>query len=93
MEQIGINTDIFTTSSTTASVVAPSTFYPATSIRQVDGNVGIGTASPGATLDINGTIRIAGGSPGVGKVLISDASGIATWQTFSTGSSSSTSLT
>jgi hypothetical protein len=32
-----------------------------------------------AKLDINGQIRIRGGSPGVGKVLVSDAEGLATW--------------
>jgi len=32
-------------------------------------------------LDINGQIRIRGGSPGVGKVLVSDATGLASWQT------------
>ncbi len=31
-------------------------------------------------VDINGTIRITGGNPGVGKVLTSDASGLASWQ-------------
>jgi len=46
-----------------------------------DGNVGIGTTTPGAKLDVNGQIKIAGGSPGAGKVLTSDASGLATWQT------------
>jgi hypothetical protein len=46
------------------------------------GNVGIGTFSPSAPLDINGAIRIRGGSPGVGKVLTStDGTGIATWET------------
>lgn len=44
-----------------------------------DGNVGIGTSAPGAKLDINGTIKISGGSPGAGKVLTSDANGLATW--------------
>ncbi len=42
-------------------------------------NIGIGTLSPSATLDINGTVKISGGSPAVGKVLMSDANGNATW--------------
>jgi hypothetical protein len=44
------------------------------------GNVGIGSTIPGAKLDINGQIKITGGNPGVGKILTSDASGLASWQ-------------
>src|SRR3989344_2598477 len=33
----------------------------------------------GGNLEITGTIKIAGGSPGLGKVLISDASGLSRW--------------
>jgi hypothetical protein len=43
------------------------------------GNVGIGTTNPLAKLDINGQIKIAGGAPGSGKLLESDATGLATW--------------
>lgn len=45
------------------------------------GNVGIGSTVPAATLDVNGTIKIAGGTPGAGKILTSDANGLATWET------------
>ena len=55
-------------------------------IRWSDGNVGIGTTSPAAMLDINGQIRIAGWSPWIGKILVSDGTGIASWQTAATGS-------
>lgn len=41
--------------------------------------VGIGTSTPGAKLEINGSIKITGGTPGAGKVLTSDATGLATW--------------
>jgi len=44
-----------------------------------NGNVGINNNNPQATLDINGTVKISGGSPGDGKVLTSDATGNASW--------------
>lgn len=43
------------------------------------GYVGIGTTSPGAKLEVNGQVKITGGSPGANKVLTSDANGLATW--------------
>lgn len=43
-------------------------------------NIGINTSSPSAQLDVNGSLRIRGGSPGQGKVLVSDANGLATWK-------------
>ncbi len=49
------------------------------------GNVGIGTASPAAKLDILGAIKIVDGAQGAGKVLTSDAAGLASWQTQSGG--------
>jgi len=55
---------------------------PRLTILASSGNVGIGTASPGAKLDIEGQIKITGGEPGIGKVLTSDATGLATWQQF-----------
>jgi hypothetical protein len=48
------------------------------------GNVGIGTTSPGAVLDVNGQIKVSGGTPGVGKVLTSDANGLASWSSVAT---------
>jgi len=48
------------------------------------GNVGIGTTSPGAKLEVAGQVKITGGAPGAGKVLTSDATGLASWQTIST---------
>jgi len=46
-----------------------------------NGNVGIGTTSPQAKLDIAGQIKIVDGTQGAGKVLTSDDNGLATWQT------------
>jgi len=53
------------------------------------GNVGIGTVSPGAKLEIGGQVKITGGSPGAGKVLTSDAAGLASWATPTGGISGS----
>lgn len=45
-----------------------------------EGNVGIGTLTPDAKLDVNGDVIIRGGTPGPGKVLTSlDADGTAVW--------------
>ncbi len=53
------------------------TFY----ILKSNGNVGVGTKAPTAQLHTTGTVRLAGaGTPGVGKVLTSDATGNATCQ-------------
>ncbi|MFZ1946130.1 MAG: hypothetical protein WAW06_01125 [bacterium] len=44
------------------------------------GNVGIGTSSPDTKLEVAGQVKITGGAPGAGKVLSSDAEGLASWQ-------------
>lgn len=46
----------------------------------VNGNVGIGTANPVAKLDVAGSIKIADGNQGKGKVLTSDENGVAKWE-------------
>ena len=53
----------------------------AMTLLATNGNVGIGTATPGAKLEVNGQVKITGGVPGAGKVLTSDATGLASWQT------------
>lgn len=62
----------------------------ASTVLESGGNVGIGTTSPGARLEVAGQIKITGGTPGAGKVLQSDANGLASWATF--GGSESTSV-
>jgi len=44
------------------------------------GDVGIGTTEPGAKLEVNGQVKITGGSPGIDKVLTSDVAGLASWK-------------
>lgn len=46
-----------------------------------DGNSGFGTPSPTATVHISGSLRYVDGNQSSGKVLTSDGSGNATWQT------------
>lgn len=54
-------------------------------VDNASGNVGIGTSSPGAELEVAGQIKLTGGTPGNGKVLTSDASGLGSWQNIPTG--------
>jgi hypothetical protein len=44
------------------------------------GNVGIGTTTPTAKLHVKGNVRIEDGTQGAGKILTSDANGVASWQ-------------
>ncbi len=49
------------------------------SVSNSTGNVGIGMSGASAKLEVNGQVKITGGSPGEGKYLRSDANGLATW--------------
>lgn len=44
-----------------------------------NGNIGIGTITPTEKLDITGKIKITDGTEGIGKVLVSDATGVGSW--------------
>jgi len=58
-----------------------------------NGNTAIGNIDPTTRLDVDGQVRIRGGAPGAGKVLTSDANGLATWETPSGGGGSGWALT
>ncbi len=49
------------------------------------GNIGIGTKSPSAKLDVVGNMRIRDGNQAQGKVLVSDANGTGSWQPVTVG--------
>ncbi len=52
----------------------------------IGGSVGIGTTTTNAAkLTVVGTVKITGGIPGAGKVLTSDATGLASWVAPSSG--------
>lgn len=53
-----------------------------------DGNMGIGTPTPDAKLHVAGNFKLVDGTQGVGKVLTSDANGVASWQPASGGGGS-----
>ena len=59
------------------STVTPHLFVSTT------GNVGVGTSTPSTRLEVAGQVKITGGGPGAGKVLTSDAAGLAAWGTVS----------
>ncbi|USL96493.1 hypothetical protein D1J36_001415 [Riemerella anatipestifer] len=50
-----------------------------------NGNVGVGVASPTVKLDVAGAVKIADGTQQAGRVLTSDANGLASWQALSIG--------
>lgn len=61
----------------------------ASSFSVPSANVGVGTVNPGAKLEVDGTsgttLKIVDGNQGTGKILTSDANGVASWSTPSGG--------
>ncbi|WP_413613227.1 beta strand repeat-containing protein [Bdellovibrio sp. HCB-110] len=49
-------------------------------MRLNDGKVGIGTTSPSSTLHVAGSVKIVDGSQAQGRILASDANGLAAWK-------------
>ncbi|MCB0347697.1 MAG: hypothetical protein KDD37_02630 [Bdellovibrionales bacterium] len=54
------------------------------------GDVGIGTTTPDEKLHVVGSIKMVDGNQGVGKVLTSDANGVASWQAAGAGGETNT---
>ena len=82
--------DLYNSCVANGGVVTNNTYYQFNDTRCVEtlnytgvityqGKVGIGTVLPTEKLDIIGKIKITDGTQGVGKVLTSDANGLATW--------------
>ena len=53
-------------------------------VLTASGSLGVGTMNPETKLDVAGKVRIADGSQGSGKLLVSDNDGIARWAAAST---------
>ena len=75
------DTGLFISASSTSSAPSSTNGF---NLKE-NGNIGIGTYDPTHKLDIDGQIRIRGGSPGVGKILTSDANGVGTWTNLTGG--------
>lgn len=78
----GIITDITDTAYKGALVLSTANNAPPVERMRIDsnGNVGIGTSNPLAKLEVGGQLKVTGGNPAAGRVLTSDANGLAAWQ-------------
>ncbi|SHK07793.1 beta strand repeat-containing protein [Chryseobacterium polytrichastri] len=66
----------FTGNTTNSFSVDGATF----SVDAANDRIGLGTTAPTHKLDVRGAVKIADGTQGAGKVLTSDANGVASWQ-------------
>ena len=78
-EKFAIGYDLWGTGDNLFTLYDTPNSIPVLNIK--NSNVGIGITNPGTKLEVAGQVKITGGTPGSGKVLTSDASGLASWQT------------
>ena len=80
---IGAGADVGSSNLTNATAIGSNAKVSASNslVLGNNANVGIGTSAPVAKLDITGNVKIADGTQGAGKVLTSDANGLASWLT------------
>ncbi len=80
---LGFGADVSSNNLSNATAIGANTVVSASNslVLGSGANVGIGTSSPGAKLDIAGDIKIVDGTQGAWKVLTSDVNGLASWQT------------
>jgi hypothetical protein len=79
---IGYNADVSSPILTNATAIGANAVVSTSNsiVLGASANVGIGTSSPTAKLEVNGTVKITDGSQGANKILTSDAAGLASWQ-------------
>ena len=78
---IGIQADFETNDASSGFHIYDNTAGARRFVIDKDGDIGINQSNPNARLHVNGDVRIVDGTQGLGKVLTSDASGFANWQT------------
>lgn len=81
---VGYNTGVQVDGLNNATAIGANTYAGSSNslILGNNANVGIGTISPTAKLEVIGNIKITDGTEGVGKVLMSDAQGASSWAGF-----------
>ena len=79
---LGYNADVSANNLTNATAIGANTVVSKDSsiVLGDAANVGIGTSSPDAKLHVVGNVRIVDGNQATGKILVSDANGVASWQ-------------